>query len=131
MADTGRLDWLRVVIAACISSLCSSCVVHCYDKKTGTDRLFGFGYIETRISPSCEGEQVTATRVKAVGFEVEAGKESSGIALGYNEQLRLVVSTNAAVRLDWHSRDIFGARVGTNFLSKKGASSPLSSPNPH
>ena len=37
-------------LLACVGLVCTSCVVHSYDKKTGTERLWGFGYMRMRVS---------------------------------------------------------------------------------
>ena len=106
---------LCAALTACLLIPLSACVVHHYDKETGVDRLFGFGYIKTRVSGVNEGLQLQARQVRVIGLGIDSGEEAYGVAVGYNEQTRVNIFTNMAIRLEWSYRDLFGVRAGTNF----------------
>ena len=72
-----------------------------------------------------EGVRVQASEVKTVGLAVDAGRENYGLSLGLEKQQRLRVATNAVVRLEWLTSDLFGVRAGTNFSPNHASNSVL------
>jgi len=95
--------------------LFTGCAFHYYDPETATEHLWGFGHLRARVSPANEGVCVEATEVRTLGLGLDAGRQQYGLSLGYDRQGRLIVSSNAMVRLEWYTRDLFGVRAGTNF----------------
>src|SRR5690349_8214977 len=50
-----------------IAVACSGCVIHRSDSASGTETLWGFGYMKMRVSPVHEGSRVRASQVKTLG----------------------------------------------------------------
>ena len=108
----------------------TGCAVHYYDRETGTDHLWGFGHMKMKAAPPNEGVQATVKGIETLGFNVGAGLEEYHIGLGWDCRRRILISSNASVRLEWPNGDFFNMRVGTappfatNSLSCKVKTSP-------
>ena len=110
-----------------VAILCQSgCAVHYYDKQTGTEHLWGFGHMRTKVSPANEHVRSLVTGVQTVGVGIGIGQEDYSIAVGMSERLRLTVADDTAVRLDWPDHDFFKVQVGTRLdsISMAGTNSP-------
>jgi hypothetical protein len=70
--------------------------------------------MKMRVSPQLEGLRVQASQTEALGIRLDAGPSDYGLSLGFENRGHLSVATNAAVRLEWLSADLFGVRAGTN-----------------
>ena len=114
----GSLSKVAVLAGLCVSILCGGCVIHKSDAASGTETLWGFGYMKVRVSPANEDVRLRATEVNLIGLDLEAGPQSYGLNLGYNRQQQISVTTNAAVSIEWGSGGLFGAQAGTNFPSQ-------------
>jgi hypothetical protein len=96
-----------------IGSFASGCAVHYFDTKSGTEHLWGFGHMKMKVVPPNEGVQAVVKGTETLGFNLAAGQEDYHIGLGWDYRRRIVVSSNAAVRLEWPNGDFFNVRVGT------------------
>jgi len=94
-------------------SVCSGCSVHYYEKQSGTEHLWGFGHMKMKIEPPNEGVQAVVKGTETLGFNLAAGQEDYHIGFGWDYRRRILISSNAAVRLEWPNGDFFKVRVGT------------------
>ena len=95
------------------SAVCSGCALHYYDRASGTEHLWGFGHMKMKVVPSNEGVQAVVKGTEMLGINAAAGQEDFHIGLGWDYCRRIVISSNAAVRLEWPNGDFFNVRVGT------------------
>jgi len=93
--------------------LLAGCAIHYYDKESGTEHLWGFGHLKMKAPPPNEGVQAVVTGTETLGFNVGAGEEDYHIGAGWDYRRRIVISSNAAVRLEWPNRNFFNVRFGT------------------
>lgn len=91
----------------------TGCAVHYYDKKNGTEHLWGFGHLKMKAPRPDEGVQALVTGTETLGFAIGAGEEEYHIGVGWDYRRRIVISSNATVRLEWPNGDFFNVRVGT------------------
>ena len=91
----------------------AGCAVHYFDKKTGTEHLWGFGHMKMKIAPQNEGVQAVVKGTETLGFNLAAGQEDYHIGLGWDYRRQIVVSSNASVRLEWPTGDFFNVRAGS------------------
>lgn len=91
----------------------AGCAVHYYDPKTGTEHLWGLGHMKMKAAPPNEGVLSLVKGTETLGFNLSAGREDYHLGVGWDYRRRIVVSSNAAVRLEWPNGDFFNVRVGT------------------
>jgi hypothetical protein len=91
----------------------TGCAVHYFDKQTGTEHLWGFGHLKMNAGPPSEGVQAVVKGTSTLGFNLATGSDDYGIGVGWDYRRRIVISSNATVRLEWPNGDFFNIRVGT------------------
>lgn len=104
---------MACLLAGSMWLVATGCALQYYDKKTGTEHLWGFGHLKMKAAPPNEGVQAVVKGTETFGFNLAAGQEDYHIGLGWDYRRRIVISSNAAVRLEWPSSDFFRVRVGT------------------
>lgn len=109
-SNFGAVKWLALL---CGLFFISGCALHYYDKKSGTEHLWGLGHMKMKAAPPNEGVQAVVKGTEMLGFHIGAGQEEYHIGLGWDYRRRIVISSNATVRLEWPNGDFFNVRVGT------------------
>jgi hypothetical protein len=94
-------------------SLHSGCAIHYYDKESATEHLWGFGHMKMNAGPPNEGVQAVVQGTETLGLNIGAGREDYQVGAGWGSRRRIVVSSNASVRLEWPNSDFFNVRIGT------------------
>jgi len=125
------ISFQRTFLALCFAlpPLCG-CAMHYYDKATGTEHLWGFGHLKMKSAPPNEGVQAVVKGTETLGFSLGAGQEDYHIGLGWDYRRRIVVGSNASVRLEWPNGNFFNVRVGTvpPFATNSSAKNRRTSP---
>lgn len=104
---------LTALVLCAAAFLLSGCAVHYYDRKSGTEHLWGFSHLKMKVIPPNEGVQAVVKGHETLGFDLGAGEDDFRIAVGWQYHRQIVISSNAAVRLEWPNADFFNVRVGT------------------
>jgi hypothetical protein len=110
---TARFISLSVILPALLTSA-MGCAIHYYDAKNGAEHLWGFGHIKMKVIPANEGVQAVVKGTETLGFNLAAGTEDYHVGLGWDYRRRILISSNAAIRLEWPDADFFNVRVGNN-----------------
>lgn len=117
-----------------IMSICG-CAIHHFDPVTGTERMWGFGYLKMQVLPTASSETspaghqtaelAYATGVRSLGVQVGAGRDLMGVTAGWSSRSRLTIKAeNSSFSIAWPtnsiwlpgiSSDFFNTRIGTNF----------------
>jgi len=69
--------------------------------------------MKMKMAAPNEGVQALVKGTETIGFNLSAGREDYHIGLGWDSRRRILISSNAAVRLEWPNADFFNLRVGT------------------
>ena len=108
-----NFDIIKLLALCCELLFTPGCAVHYYDRTSGTEHLWGFGHLKMKAAPPNEGVQALVKGIETLGVNLGAGQEDYHIGLGWDYRRRIVISSNAAVRLEWPNGDFFNVRVGT------------------
>ncbi len=95
------------------SAALTGCALHYYDTRSGTEHVWGVGHMKMKVSPPNEGVQAVVKGTETLGLSLAAGQEDYHIDLGWDYRRRIVVASNAMVRLEWPNGDFFNVRAGT------------------
>jgi len=94
----------------------SGCAIHSYDKKTGTEHVWGIGHVALRVIDENEGLQGVVRETEFVGLALSSCPEELFIGAGYNKQQRLhIIDADAQIRLEWPTADMLNIRIGSEF----------------
>jgi hypothetical protein len=95
--------------------LSAGCALHYYDRKSGTEHVWGIGHLRMKAAP------VVGTNVESVisgasiaGVSLGVGREDYYLTAGWDYRRRVVLGTNAALALEWPRADFYNLRIGTN-----------------
>lgn len=92
------------------------CGVHYYDKKSGTEHLWGVGHMKMKITAPSEGLQSVVHGIDIAGFTLGKGYKQYYLTLGWNRlQYIDVLKENTSIRLEWPENSFFNVRVGSEF----------------
>jgi hypothetical protein len=69
--------------------------------------------MKMKAGPPSEGVQAVVKGTETLGASIGAGQEDYHIGVGWDYRRRIVIASNATVRLEWPSGDFFNVRVGT------------------
>lgn len=120
-----------------IMGLLSGCAVHYYDKATGTEHLWGVGYMKMRavpqardVLPPTNAVMAFTTGVQNIGVSLLAGSEQAGIIAGFDSRSRVTIKSDSSqFYLLWPSntlwlprdlQNLFTIRVGPEFPHTNG-----------
>jgi hypothetical protein len=134
-------------IICCALVLITGCSVRYYDKKSGTEHLWGFGHLKMRAVPQrgdqppfTNGTMAFVTGVRTLGLNLGAGEDFAGLAAGWDSRSRLVIKTeDSQFYLLWptntiwpgHLKNLFSVRVGPDFPFTNDVRNPNpKEPNP-
>jgi hypothetical protein len=92
----------------------AGCAVHYYDRRTGTEHLWGFGHLKMKAAPADPDVRAHVTGRQALGLSLDTSEHDGGVALGWVNQRNLFVSEDTAVSLEWPRGSFFNVRVATN-----------------
>lgn len=106
--------WSWVSSLSLSLALTTGCAVHYYDKRTGTEHLWGFGYMKMKVLPPCEGVEAVIKGTQIAGLKIGADDEGFALVAGWDKCRRIYLNpTNCSVRLEWPDGDFFNVRVGS------------------
>lgn len=91
----------------------TGCAIHYYDKRTGTEHVWGLAHMRMKSAPVDDGIGAVVTGVETHGLSVGLGSQESHVTAGWDNRRRIVMGSNAAVRLEWPNSSFFNVRVGT------------------
>ena len=90
------------------------CAVHRYDAATGTEQVWGLGYMRVRVQPPTEGMQAVMTQRTVGGVDIGVGGDSRGLTVGWNSVTRITAADDStAVRIDWPTSSLADVRIGS------------------
>lgn len=96
MSLAGVLWWLVVLMGT------AGCAVHYYDRKTGTEHVWGVGHMTMKVVPPNEGVQAVVRSTSTAGLAVGSCDGQPYVALGWAAQQRVeVLDENTAIRFEW------------------------------
>ena len=98
-----------------MSGVTAGCALHYYDRKTGTENLWGVGHLKMAVRPSDEGLSAVVKGTQTIGLGLGLGHTDYYLIAGWNDQRSITVASNASVRLEWPNADFFNVRVGADF----------------
>jgi hypothetical protein len=94
----------------------SGCALHYYDKKTGTEHVWGVGHVALRVIDDNEGLQGVLRETEFVGLALSSCQQELFIGAGYNKQQRLhIMDADAKIRLEWPTADMLNIQIGSEF----------------
>jgi hypothetical protein len=117
-----RFDRLMIGL---MCSLClfagSGCAIQYFDPETGTEHLWGIGYMRMKVGQANEGVRAVVTGTDTLGIAGSVGSRGR-ITLGWERlsQFR-VFDTDTSVRLEWPSADLFSVRIGSTFPTHRSS----------
>jgi hypothetical protein len=85
------------------------------DPRTEAQHLWGLGHLKMQAVAPNDGVQAVVKRAWSVGVGFASDGDGGHLVAGWNADRRVIMATNAAVRLDWPNDDIFQVRVGSCF----------------
>ncbi len=85
----------------------SGCALHYYDKRTGTEHVWGIGHMRMKAAPVAEDIDSVVTGTSIAGVSLGAGREDYYLTAGWDYRRRIVLGTNAAFALEWPNADFF------------------------
>ena len=89
----------------------SGCALHYYDKRTGTEHVWGVGHMRMKAAPVTENIDSVVAGTSIVGVALGAGREDYYLSAGWDYRRRIVIGTNAALTLEWPNADFFNVYV--------------------
>jgi len=91
----------------------AGCSLRYYDAGTGTDHVWGFGHIKTRVTVPEEGRLAVASGRSLYGIAIGTDEEGGYFSLGWDSRERVIIlDENTKVRLEFPAAGIFDVRVG-------------------
>jgi hypothetical protein len=93
--------------------LLNGCALHYYNKETGVEHVWGGAHIRMKSAPPDDGVGAVVTGVETHGFSLGIGREASHLTAGWDNRRRIVIGSNAAVRIEWPNSSFYNVRVGT------------------
>ena len=107
---------ISVVILVVLAGFISGCAVHYFDKKTGTEHIWGFGHMKMKVAPEEEGLQAIVRGTDVLGLSTGSADKQAYLTLGWHRIQRLdIVTESTAVRLEGPNSDFVNLRVGSKF----------------
>ena len=105
--------WLFFAILILLVMPQVGCAVHYYDKKTGTEHLWGFGHMKMKVTPPQEGIEAVVHGINFMGFGISKTPEDFSLITGIYHKSRIeILAEDTALRLEWPKNDLFSVRVG-------------------
>jgi hypothetical protein len=116
----------NALVCCALTFLFSGCAIHYFDPRTGAEHLWGFGHMKMKSAPVDDRAEMVVTGVETLGVSIGAGRDNSHVMAGWNNQQRIVLSTNTSVSLAWPDEDFFNVRLGRTppFLTNAPKSTP-------
>lgn len=99
-------------IAAAAGLIFSGCALHYYDKRSGTEHVWGIGHVRMKAAPVAENIDSVISGTSIAGVSLGAGRHDYYVTAGWDFRRRIVVGTNAALSLEWPTADFYNVRVG-------------------
>jgi hypothetical protein len=92
------------------------CALHHYDKATGTEHIWGLGYMKMKVAPPREGLQAVVRGTDVFGLSLGIGEQQNYLTAGWHRTQRLdVVAESTAIRYEWPDSDFAKVRIGSKF----------------
>jgi hypothetical protein len=105
-----------MIVCLMLIRMLAGCAVHSYDKKTGTEHVWGIGHVAMRVVDENEGLQGVVRKTEFVGLAFSSCPQELFIGAGYNKQQRLhIIDADARIRLEWPTADMLHIRIGSEF----------------
>lgn len=110
---------LRVVVLLGISlSMIQGCALHYFDEKTGTEHVWGFGYMKMKTTKPNEGLQTVIHGTEVLGLSVGKADKQTYFTAGWNRLESIdILAESTSVRLEWPNSSFVNVRVGSDFPS--------------
>jgi hypothetical protein len=110
------IQMISVAILLVLVGFVSGCAVHYFDKKTGTEHIWGFGHMKMKVAPEEEGLQAIVRGTDVLGVSTGSADKQAYLTLGWHRLQRLdIVTESTAVRLEWPDSNFVNIRVGSSF----------------
>jgi len=92
------------------------CAYRYYDRKTGTEHLYGVGHMKMRHIRPNEGVQGVVTGVSTFGVGFGFPRDGFNLHAGHETEQRLdIYAEDAQIRLEWPSSDFSRVNLGSKF----------------
>jgi hypothetical protein len=103
------------LLICCLSIFLTNCALYYRDIESGTDHLWGFGHLATKISEPNDKKQAVIRQVTLAGFGLDVEDESFEISAGWHQSERIhLYEENAAISIQRPEN-------GDSFLFKFGS----------
>lgn len=96
---------------------CSGCALHYYDERTGSEHIFGLGYMVMKVSAPKNEHQAIVTGTDIVGLGIGLNEDGGYLTVGWDVRRRIeIIDENASVDLAWPDSNFLNTRVGSSWL---------------
>jgi hypothetical protein len=102
----------RLVFCA-FTLMTNGCALHYYDTRSGTEHVWGLAHMRMKSAPVDDGVGAVVTGIETHGLSLGLGRHESHVTAGWDNRRRIVMGSNASVRLEWPNSSFFNVRVGT------------------
>jgi hypothetical protein len=104
----------KIALVPVVFALNSGCAVYYHDAKTGAEHIWGFGHLETKVTPPSEGKQAVIRRATLSGLAFGIEDDAIGLSAGWARRERITVygdNTSLAIQRP-PSDDYFMFKIG-------------------
>lgn len=108
----------RSLLVVILPVILIGCAVHYYDKKTGTEHIWGFGHMKMKISASNEGLQAVVHGTDVFGISIGKADNQTYFTAGWQRlEFIDVVKESTSVRLEYDlpKSSFVNFRVGSEY----------------
>lgn len=94
------------------------CALHYFDEKTGTEHVWGIGYMKMKATKPNEGLQTVVHGTDVLGLSVGKADKQTYFTAGWHRLESIdILAESTSVRLEWPDSSFFNVRVGSEFPS--------------
>lgn len=102
------------VVGALVACLLSTgCAFHYHDARSGSDHVWGFGHLQTRVNAGSNGVMTIVSGVRSLGLGVSSAPEQTALTAGWSVRHRIAIPQDSAVSLTWSKANPFDALIAS------------------